>query len=242
MRKLGKALVLLGRPANRSALIRFRVAASTEHDAVLSASPVDLVVDVGANRGQFSLAARHFHPEARIVAFEPLASAARVYRHIFQRDERVLLHATAIGTVKGKTAMHRSGSEDSSSLFPIGEIMEELSPGTGAIGTEEVSVAPLTDFLSPQDLDCRALLKIDVQGFELEVLKSAAPLLKYFDYIYVEASFIPFYVGQPLAHDVISYVSSQGFQLAGFMNPYFHPKTAQAMQSDLLFVNPAKPS
>lgn len=238
IRKLKKALVLMGRPVNRAALLRQRVAASIEHDAALKALPYDLIVDVGANRGQFSLASRHFRPNAKIIAFEPLASAAEVYRSVFTHDPKTTLHQTALGPVAGRATMQRSGSEDSSSLLPIGEMMSELYPGTEAVGTEEVAVAPLTDFVTDADLSGCSMLKIDVQGFEIEVLKSAEPLLAKFDRLYVEASFVPFYDSQPLAHEVIAYLQTQGFRLAGFMNPSFHPKTGLAVQADLLFISP----
>jgi hypothetical protein len=137
--------------------------------------------------------------------------------------------------------MQRSGREDSSSLLPIGDMMPEIFPGTQAVGSEEVPVAPLTDFLTPAEFVGRSLLKIDVQGYELEVLKSAEPLLKLFDRIYVEASFARLYDGQPLADEVITYLQDRGFRIAGFMNPSFHPASGEAIQADMLFVNRTKP-
>jgi len=239
-RKLAKSMVLFGRPSNRPALLRFGVGAAIEHDAVLRARPLDLIVDIGANRGQFSLAARYFHPTARIIAFEPLASAAGVYRKIFASDALVELHETAVGPAAGTATMQRSGKEDSSSLLPIGQSMPELYPGTQAIGTEEVSIAPLADFLSDADLAARNLLKIDVQGYELEVLRSAESLLPHFDQIYLEASFIPFYEGQVMADELVAYLQAHGFKIAGIMNATAHPASGLTVQADLLFVNPAR--
>ncbi len=237
LRKLAKSMVLLRRPSNRAALLRFGVGGAVEHDAVLRSTPVDLVVDVGANRGQFSLAVRHFHPGTKIVAFEPLASAASVYRKIFANDAFARLHQCAVGPARGTAVMQRSGKEDSSSLLPIGASMAELFPGTKAVGTEEVSVAPLTEFLTEADLSGRNLLKIDVQGFELEVLKSAEPLLPLFDRIYLEASFIAFYEGQVMADELIAYLQARRFKIAGIMNASVHPVSGLTVQADLLFVN-----
>jgi FkbM family methyltransferase len=237
LRKLHKSAVLLSRPRNRAALLRHAVAGAIEHDVVLRSRPWDIVIDAGANRGQFSLAVRHFLPGARIVAFEPLASAAGFYRKIFARDPRVQLHETAIGRQKGTATMQRSASEDSSSMLPIGDLMQELFPGTQAVGTESVAVAPLTDFLTAEDLRGNSLLKIDVQGYELEVLASAEPLLPFLDTIYVETSFVTFYEGQALADEVISYLQARGFKITGIMNPSFHPVSGAAVQADMLFVN-----
>ena len=72
-RKLAGVLVV---PAWRDALRRHRVAAGVEHARVLrNLGPVGTVVDIGANRGQFALAARHCFADARIVSFEPLPAA-----------------------------------------------------------------------------------------------------------------------------------------------------------------------
>jgi FkbM family methyltransferase len=237
---VGKAIVLLGRPSNRKALA-LGVGGGIEHDAVLrSLQSLATVIDVGANRGQFSLAVRHFHARARIIAFEPLAQAAAVYRRVFAGDGYAELHQSAVGTSAGKATMQRSGREDSSSLLPISELMPQHFPGTGAIGVEEVPIAPLTKFVTAADLQGTNLLKIDVQGYELEVLRSAQPLLAHIDRVYVEASFVPFYDGQPLAAEVIDYLHAHDFVLEGFMNPSFHAQTGMPIQADLLFANLAR--
>jgi FkbM family methyltransferase len=237
IRKIKKSLILMRRPGSRAALLRFGVAGAIEHDAVLRAAPFDLIVDVGANRGQFSLAARNFHPNAKIVAFEPLASAASVYRRVFRDDTLVSLHETAIGPKQCTVVMQRSGSEDSSSLLTISDLMPELYPGTQAVGTEIVAVAPLTNFLARTDFAGGSLLKIDVQGYEVEVLKSAELLLPLFDRIYVEASFLPLYEGQVMADELISFLQEHHFKIVGILNPSFHPVTGLTVQADMLFIN-----
>lgn len=239
VRKLRKAIILVQRPTCRVALMRHWVAAAIEHDPLLKAFPLDTVVDVGANRGQFSLAVRDHCPRAAIIAFEPLKSAADVYRTVFEHDKRVRLHECAIGPAKGAVTIQRSKREDSSSLLPITGTMVELFPGTGASGTEEVAIAPLTDFLMPADIVGRSLLKIDVQGFELQVLMSAKPLLSSIERIYVEASFVPLYAGQALADEVIEFLQREGFRLVGVQNPTIHPKSGLLVQADMLFENKA---
>lgn len=237
VRKLNKAAVLLGRRGNRMALLKYGVAASTEHDALLGSKTFDMVVDVGANKGQFSLATRHFQPNAKIVAFEPMRRAADIYRKVFEDDANVTLHQFAIGPSRGTTEMQLSCRDDSSSLLPISDLLPQTFPGTQAVGTEQVNVAPLVDFLSPETIGKSTLLKLDVQGYEREALISAEPLLDRFCFIYAEASFVPFYQGQAMASDLIFYLHEQGWRLVGFMNPCFDPRTGRAMQADFLFAN-----
>jgi len=231
LRKL-TAIALYGN--YRRAFLRFGVAPAIEHAAVLSQLPFDFVADVGANRGQFSLICRQLAPQAAIAAFEPLKEAADVYQALFSADGRVRLHVCALAPERGEMTMHLSARDDSSSLLPISAAQTQNFPGTESVGVRRVPVGPLTDFLGAAGLGRRNLFKIDVQGFELEVLKSAGPLLPHFNWIYVECSFVPLYEGQALADEVIAFLAGQGFAPRGRFNQA-HGKNGELLQADLLF-------
>ena len=235
LRKLFNAMHLMRAPFLRKALLIHRVAATTEHESVLRKGPIATVVDIGANRGQFSLAARHHHPDAQIVAFEPLPTAAAVYRKVFVNDRRTMLHVAAVSPADGEATMQISRREDSSSLLPISQLQTALYPEVVAIGTAKVPTAPLDRFLSVDDIAAPALLKIDVQGFELEVLKASVGLLPRFARVYVEASFVTLYEGQALAYQVVDFLREQHFLLTGIYNPAYHPRSGDMLQADLLF-------
>lgn len=219
----------------RAALFSHGVAATIEHNSVLQEKPLATVIDVGANRGQFSLSVRHHHPNARIIAFEPLSTAATVYREVFVGDSRTTLHEAAISTTSGVATIQISQREDSSSLLPITPLQTELYPAVVAIGTTEVRTAPLSQFVSTADIVAPAMLKIDVQGFELEVLRASEQLLPCFANIYVEASFTTLYAGQALAHEIVEYLATHRFHFCGAYNPTYHPRTGKLLQADLLF-------
>jgi FkbM family methyltransferase len=231
LRKL-TAIALTGN--YRRAFLRFGVAPAAEHAAVLRQLPFDFVADVGANRGQFSLLCRQLAPRAAISAFEPLKEAADIYRALFSADGRVRLHVCALAPERGEMTMHLSARDDSSSLLPISSAQTENFPGTESVGVRRVPVGPLTDFLAREELGSRNLLKIDVQGFELEVLKSAGALLPRFDWVYVECSFVPLYEGQALADEVIAFLAGRGFGLRGRFNQAYG-KNGGLLQADLLF-------
>jgi 23S rRNA U2552 (ribose-2'-O)-methylase RlmE/FtsJ len=63
------------------ALLRYRVLAGAEHRHVLSRN-MNTVVDIGANRGQFSLAVRQWASKARVISFEPLSGPAAIFRKV----------------------------------------------------------------------------------------------------------------------------------------------------------------
>ena len=166
------------------------VAAAIEHRCILESLNCKFVVDVGANKGQFALATRSYMPEARIVSFEPLDEPANIYEAIFSGDERVKLYRYAIGAKEEESVIHISKSEDSSSLLPITEKQSTLYPGTNEVDTRIIKVKRLNNVLNNDQVWQPALLKIDVQGFELSTLEGSVDLLDAFEYIYVECSFV----------------------------------------------------
>ena len=239
-RRLVKLLRLLGDPVFRHGL-RFGVGAAIEHRAVIAPMALETVVDVGANVGQFSLLVRALHPRARIVAFEPLARAAARYRRVFARDPGAALHEAAVAPRPGVATLHLSASPDSSSLLPITERQSALFPGTEAVGTLRVEAGPLDAFVTRADLAPPALLKIDVQGFELEVLRASLSLLAAFDWVYVEASCEELYEGQALAGEVAAFLAGHGFAEAGRCN-VVRDRDGKPVQADFLFRRTAGPA
>lgn len=232
-RKFVKLLRLLPNPVYRRGL-RFGVGAAIEHRHVIGGLKLASVVDIGANVGQFSLLVRALQPAAQIVAFEPLPDAAARYRQVFEEDDRVTLHEAAISPEQGTATMHVSASADSSSLLPISERQSELFPGTEEVGTTEVAVGPLDRFVDAEDIQAPAMLKIDVQGFELEVLRGSVSRLAAFEYVYVEASFEALYEDQALFADVEAFLVSQGFEEVGRYN-VAQTDQGSPIQADFLF-------
>lgn len=235
-RKCKKALqTLLSCDKRWARALWLSVAPSLEHLSVLKLISVEFIVDIGANRGQFALAARHCFPEAVIQSFEPLPMPASVFRHVFAGDENVQLHESAIGPQLGRHLIHISASDDSSSLLAIGPEQSRLYPGTAEIGTSSVQVARLSDVLTLSDLRESALLKLDVQGFELSVLEACTEMLEKFSWIYCECSFLELYKGQALAHEVIAWLEKRQFVLNGIYN-ISYTKEGRSAQADFLFV------
>lgn len=218
----------------RRAFLKYGVAASAEHQKALAGQDFGEIVDVGANRGQFSLLAKRLFPFAKILAFEPLSQAATVYRRVFAGDASVTLHECALGEFTNKCEIHISGADDSSSLRPITELQSNTFPGTGEVGTAEVSVVTLPEILSANEIRRPALFKLDVQGFELEALKGAESLLPHFDNIYCECSFVEMYEGQPLASEIVSWLQAREFEMHGIYNVSYD-SAGKAVQADFLF-------
>lgn len=234
MNRLTKLNRILSKAAYARALMRHGVAAAVEHTDALRDLRFRTIVDIGANRGQFSLLARELFPRAHIFGFEPLAAPARIYERVFGSDTLVKLHTCAIGPSSEKREMHISARDDSSSLLPIGDEQARVFPGTHEVSTSTVEVMPLDEVLGGMSLERPALLKLDVQGFELDALRGCELKLAEFDHIYCECSFMEMYKNQPLADEVVAWLRERGFRVTGAYNVAYD-SAGKAVQTDLLF-------
>lgn len=234
MKRPAKLLAILRVATYRNALLRNGVAAAVEHRKGLGALTLRTVVDVGANRGQFALFAVHTFPAAKIVSFEPLEVPAARFRRVFAKEQLVTLHHAALGPETGQSTMHVSGHDDSSSLLPITATQQELFRGTGEVRTETVRTGPLSEFLDADSIEEPALLKLDVQGYELEALRACGELLDKFTYVCAEGSFIELYEGQVLADDLIAWLREHGFELVHSYGG-IRDKQGRKIQDDMLF-------
>jgi FkbM family methyltransferase len=235
MRRLRKLVAILASGHGLWIRALYRgVPAGVEHTPVLASLNCRTVVDIGANRGQFALAARRRWPTARVISFEPLEKPASVFRRVFKRDDLLVLHEVAIGPRDELGTMHLSRRDDSSSLLTIMPLQDAIFPGTEEVGTVPVRVEPLAAFLDDDSIAEPALLKIDVQGYELEVLRGCEALLAKFDHVYCECSFVELYKGQALAGTVILWLAERGCTLAGVFNTAYDGD-GRAVQADFLF-------
>jgi FkbM family methyltransferase len=232
--KLIKLSHILLSSSYRRCLLTCGVAAGVEHEPFLRTLSCRTVVDIGANRGQFALVARQCFRQATIFSFEPLSGPAKHFRRVFAGDQRVMLRETAIGAKNGTEVIHVSGRDDSSSLLPITSLQEQMFPGTAKVGQQSVGVGPLTKFVSAEDIESPALLKVDVQGYELEALKGCESLLDRFSHVYVECSFVELYLGQASADEVADYLHRHGFVLKGVYN-LTYDGVGLAIQGDFLY-------
>jgi FkbM family methyltransferase len=234
LRKVRKGLSLSRHPDLRRQVFRHRVAAAVEH-RYLREYPARTFLDVGANRGQFALIATHYNPGARIHAFEPLASARGILEELAGEHVEWRVYPVALSDRASEATMYVSRREAASSLLPITSRMVEFAAGTEAKGQVSVEVARLDEVLGPTDITRPSIMKIDVQGAELAVLRGAAGLLPHLDLIVVEASFTELYAGQAFASEVIEFLqhSDPVFDLVGVYNPQYDD--GRCVQADFLF-------
>ena len=234
LHKLNKLKIILFRKNFLKGLFS-GIAATTEHIPILnSLGNLNTIVDIGANNGQFTLAARDTYKKTKIISFEPLTKPSKKFKRFFAKDKNIVLYKYAIGSKISQSLIHVSKKNDSSSLLPIGSKQSSIFPGTNESHLEKIQISTLHQLIKKEDLISPVLVKIDVQGYELETLKGCVEYIPKFDIIIVECSFVELYEGQALADEVIKYLNKYSFKFEGIYNMYYD-KYGIAIQGDLLF-------
>ncbi len=216
-----------------------RVAPSLEHRATLiylsERKKVDYIFDVGANKGQFALAASIFFPEIFLIAFEPLKSEYEIFNKIFKNKHLYKNVPKALGSENKKVEINLTKRLDSSSILkPSNELFKTFGESSSNYKTI-IKMITLNDFFIKSNLNFKnGLLKIDVQGFELEVLKGSTKVINKFKYIIIELSNIELYENQPLASEVFEFIIQNNFEHTFTYNKFLKNQK-DIIQADYLF-------
>ena len=234
LRKSRKLAHLLAVPAYRRALLGQRVAATVEHERQPFSTFYGTVIDVGSNRGQFAVFARRRWPNAKLLCFEPLPGPREVLTRLADELGSAQVFPYALSDEAGEKRMHVTRSDDSSSLLATTRRQIEVFPDMVEIDQVAVDVRRLDDLITVDDVSPPVLMKIDVQGAELDVLRGASRFLDTVRDILVECSLVELYSGQPLLDDTIVFARQLGFRVFGISSPSHGPDGAP-LQCDVLF-------
>ena len=201
---------------------------------LLQSAPPGVIYDIGANVGTWTCLAKSLFPSARVEAFEPLTQHAAAFRQwtaAWPNDIR--LHNCALGPEERTATMNVMDFSDASSLLPVSaEGAREFKISQSAATT--VSVVPLDVLIARERLPSPDLLKLDVQGYELAVLRGGTKCLRTTRAVLCEVSFREFYTGQPLFAEVVAFMEVHGFTLHALGEGT--ALGAPLVQSDALFL------
>jgi FkbM family methyltransferase len=199
---------------------------------------IDLVVDIGANKGQYALGIMDAGYQNRIVSFEPLSAVHQALTETSKNHRNwTVAPRCAIGAKKEEIEINISANSVSSTLLNMLDAHLEGAPESKIIGKEKVQVVPLDDLATTfVKTEKNIFLKIDVQGFEQEVLKGAQQLIEKAKGIEMEISLVALYEGQNwLLPQVLEYMEKKGFQLRSIMPAFTDHKTGNVLQCNGIF-------
>ena len=207
--------------------------------------PVQCVLDVGANLGQFARYAREHFAASHIHCFEPLPGPAAQIRDwgagAGAGAGRVSVYELALGDAPGEAELiEHLDHSPSSSFLKSTERSDQMFPQTVRQTTRRVRVDTLDNWAAAHEalLLRPCLLKLDVQGFEMQVLRGAARTLARVDLCLVEVTPIPLYEGQATFVEIVGALAAAGLHYLGNLEQY-HDQAGVPVYMDALFVRPA---
>lgn len=193
------------------------------------------IIDVGANVGQFAIAAAKLLPGVQVHSFEPNPPSAAQLRHNVRNLKMIQVHELALGEQAGTVDFHVNAHSHSSSILPLANSHLDAFPEARESKVIQVPVSTLDVVFDGVNLPGPVLLKLDVQGYELPVLLGGKKLLERVELVLLEASFKPLYQGEPLFMDIVAQMRELGFEFlrpVGFLQS---PQTGEFLQMDALF-------
>ena len=181
---------------------------------------IDLVLDVGANLGQFGMfLRRNAGYRGRIISFEPVAETAASLRTMAEMRQPWDVHQCALGSTAGEAKINIAQSSDFSSfLVPSSASTTQYEEASTAVREEVVPVRRLDTIFDELigNGERRVFLKTDTQGWDLDVLRGAGDRLSQISAIQAELAVMPLYAGSPGFVEVISFLIERRFQPSGF--------------------------
>lgn len=205
--------------------------------ALLAHHDVDLVLDVGANAGQYSLALRRSGYRGRIMSFEPLRDAwERCTAHASRDPLWTVAPRMALGATEGQIQIHVAENSVSSSILPMRDTHRAAAPNSAYVSSETVDLRRLDRAVGSALDDARnPFLKMDTQGYEREILAGASGILDRLRGVQVEMSLTPLYEGSPSFDELLGILQDMNFTLWAIQPGFTDQKSGRMLQVDGLF-------
>ena len=180
------------------------------------------VIDIGAYQGDFTknmLATEKF---AKAHLFEPNPEHFTFLQNEFSEQGNIFLHPYALGNQIGKESFNCSEDDATGSVLRYHPKYHH-DTSQKKVKSFSINLTKLDDFyIEHFSQDRIGLIKIDTQGFDLEVLKGAENLIRdQKPWLVIELNFLPFYIGQASIHSIMHWLSEQGYHLGGMFNDHY---------------------
>jgi len=200
---------------------------------------IDLLLDVGANAGQFAGEMRAFY-KGEILSFEPVSSAFADLKQAASGDPGWKCYPWALGSSTATRTIHVVRSSQLSSFLPLNaNCAEHFGQGAAEVGQEQVLIRRLDDALeevAPSWQGRSIFLKLDTQGFDLEVFRGLGEQGRHIRALQSEVSVIPIYEEMLHWTESVTLYEQEGFQLAGMFPVELD--ALQVMEFDCLMIRP----
>lgn len=201
---------------------------------------IKLVIDIGANEGQFIRTSLALMPNTSILAFEPNPiSVQNLLQKANWNTEQVKIFSLGLGNSKDNLLLNVSKFSPASSLLKNSERLNQEFPDLLTEKIVDVKIDRLDNILKELDIplcDRSLLIKIDVQGFELEVLKGANTIFEKIAVIICEVNLSLLYENQSNFDEIIGFLYLNNFRLIDIGQPIRSRFNEEILYVDVAFI------
>ena len=202
----------------------------------LEMNNINIVLDVGANSGQYSQGLRKAGYKGRIISFEPASLPYQGLKKNALHDKNWQTFNYALGETTGSSSIHISRHSPSSSILPMTSLHLDASPGSEYLSEETIEVKTLDSIYDSLGIRGEnVFLKVDTQGYEKKVLDGALECLSSITGIQLELSANELYEGEEIYYSICRYVEERNFRLVRIIPGFAHKGTHEMLQFDALF-------
>jgi len=204
---------------------------------LLQHKKIDLILDVGANIGQYAQSLIGLGYKGNIISFEPLSG---VYEMLVRKTQKYpnwkATEKIGLGDYDGEAEINVSKNYVSSSILNMSDEHIKASPEALYVNKETIKVKKLDSvFHEYKNKFKNIFLKIDAQGYEEQVLKGASDSLSEINGLQLELSLVHLYDGQKLFLEMVEIIRSYGFEIYSMQQGFTNKHTGRVLQSDVVF-------
>lgn len=195
-----------------------------------------IILDVGGADGVTAVKFSKEFTKARVYVFEPLKSNLEVLKKNIEPYKNITLFPIALGSEKKHTTINVTHRITSSSLLQVntGEFKDDyISSQLAPESKEEIMLDTIDNLVNENEKVL--VLKMDVQGFELEVLKGAKKTLKNTMLVMAEFQNHKLYSGAPMYYDIDKYLIDNGFTLLMYIPSLI--QNHKQLEWDAIYIN-----
>lgn len=209
---------------------------------LMTVQHIDFVIDVGANAGQYAQQLRFLDYRGDILSFEPMLAVHTALQRACKDDLRwQAAPRSCIGDREGSITLQVSANNESNSVLDVLPGSVDVAPESQCVRREEVPMTTLDAYFRkhPPRAGAVSFLKLDVQGFEHQVLAGAKEMLAWCHGIQCELSLVPLYKDQLLLTEMLILLRDLGFELHAMLPGFTDERTGRSLQMDGIFFRPA---
>ncbi len=203
----------------------------------LKAHNIDTVIDIGANIGQTHDCLRQWGFEGDIISVEPLPSLQNLLQKKAEKDSNwTVLPSLALGDSNKDIEINISEASDMSSILPVSEELLIALPKANTVSTATIPMKTLDTLYDELNLDNKnVFIKMDTQGYEMNILQHGLQALKKAVGLRLEMSLFEVYEGEALMSDIMIFLKEKGYNPHMLWEVFFSRKLNRQLQVDGVF-------